>query len=183
MVVTLFTVATFLGILAMLAILADLFIVALAAVGGSDGRRSLREAIGPHALWGATLVAGTAMAGSLYFSEVARLEPCALCWYQRIAMYPLVVLLGLAAARRDGGIRPYVLALAGIGALVSTYHVAVQRLPGLPSGSCSLTAPCSAIQVEVFGFITIPVLALVAFLTIIVLVGLAGGTDTEERTT
>jgi disulfide bond formation protein DsbB len=168
---TLVTVATFLGLLAILAVVGDVLLI---------GSRAARDAVRPVALWTATAVAATATAGSLYLSEVARLEPCVLCWYQRIAMYPLVLLLGMAAVRRDASIRPYVLALAAIGALISTYHVAVQRLPGLPSGSCSLAAPCSAIQVEVFGFITIPVLALVAFLTVIVLVGLAGRTDPEE---
>ena len=166
---TLVTVATFLGLLAILAVLADALLVL---------SRAARDTVRPHGLWVATVVAAIATAGSLYLSEVARLEPCALCWYQRIAMYPLVLLLGMAAVRRDAAIRPYVLALAGIGAVISAYHVAVQRLPGLPSGSCSVSAPCSAIQVEVLGFVTIPVLALVAFATIFVLASL-GRTDPE----
>lgn len=170
---TLVTVATFLGILAIVAVAgAALLVVSSAA----------REAVRPYALGTAAVVAATATAGSLYFSEVARLEPCALCWYQRIAMYPLVILLAMAATRREATIRPYVLALAGIGAAISAYHIAVQRLPGLPSGSCSLTTPCSAIQVEVLGFVTIPVLALAAFIGIIALTATAGGTDAEERT-
>ena len=170
---SLVTVATFLGILAILAILGDALLVL---------SRAARELIRPNALGLAAVVAATATAGSLYFSEVARLEPCALCWSQRIAMYPLVILLGLAAFRGERLVRPYVLALAGIGAAISAYHIAVQRLPGLPSGSCSLTVPCSAIQVEVLGVITIPVLALIAFLSIIVLMAVAGGTDAQEHT-
>ena len=77
------------------------------------------------------------MAGSLYFSEVAGLVPCVLCWYQRIAMYPLAILLTLAAVRGDQSFRPYAATLAAIGALIAAYHVALQRIPGLPSGSCS----------------------------------------------
>jgi disulfide bond formation protein DsbB len=58
--------------------------------------------------------------------------------------------------------------LAGIGALIAAYHVALQRLPGLPSGTCSLDVPCSAIYVERFGFVTIPVMALIGFAAIVV---------------
>ena len=91
--VSLFTVATFLAILAVLAAVADVVLVAIAAVVGAGPRRALRDAIGPYAIWMAAVVALTAMAGSLYFSEVAHLEPCVLCWYQRIAMYALAVIL------------------------------------------------------------------------------------------
>jgi disulfide bond formation protein DsbB len=103
------------------------------------------------------------MLGSLYLSEVAGFIPCVLCWYQRIAMYPLVVLLGIAAVRGDLAIRRYAVAIAGIGSALSIWHIAVQRLPGVPSGSCSLTAPCDLIYIERFGFITIPVMALAGF--------------------
>jgi disulfide bond formation protein DsbB len=179
--VSLFTVATFLAILAVLAAMADLVLIAVATVVGGPARRALRDAIGPYAVWMAALVAATAMAGSLYFSEVGHLEPCVLCWYQRIAMYALAVILVVAAIRRDVGVRPYVVALAGIGGALSAYHILVQRLPGLPSGSCSLTAPCSAIQVEVFGVITIPVLALIGFISILTLMTVAVGRTQAEQ--
>jgi disulfide bond formation protein DsbB len=87
-------------------------------------------------------------------------------------MYPLVLLLGIAAVRGDAGVRRYAVPLAAIGGLVSAYHVAVQRLPGLPSGSCSLDVPCTAIYVERFGFVTIPVMALVGFISIIAILTL-----------
>jgi disulfide bond formation protein DsbB len=173
--VSLFTVATFLAILAVLAAVADVVLVAIAAVVGAGPRRALRDAIGPYAIWMAAAVALTAMAGSLYFSEVAHLEPCVLCWYQRIAMYALAIILVVAAVLRDARVRPYAATLAGIGACISAYHILVQRLPGLPSGSCSVTAPCSAIQVEVFGVITIPVLALIGFLSVLALVTVVVG--------
>ena len=159
-------VTTFLAILTLIAALGVLAVIVLAAL-----RRVawVRPMFGPSALWLAFAVALTATAGSLYLSEVAGFIPCTLCWYQRIAMYPLVVVLGIAAWRRDWGIRRYVAPLAGIGAVIAGYHAALQRLPGLPSGACSVDAPCSAIYVERFGFVTIPVMALVAFLTILVL--------------
>jgi disulfide bond formation protein DsbB len=168
-------VTTFLAILTLIAALGVVGVVVLAALGQLPRVRAL---FGPAALWLAFAVAATATAGSLYLSEVAGFIPCTLCWYQRIAMYPLVILLGIAAWRGDSGIRRYVVPVAAIGAVIAAYHVTVQRLPGLPSGACSLDVPCSAIYVERFGFVTIPVMALVAFLAILaLLVGLVQGGD------
>ena len=157
-------VATFLALLALTALAGLVLIIVLAVMGRLE---PIRSALGPGALWLAFAVALTATVGSLYFSEVAGLEPCTLCWYQRIAMYPLAVILGVAAWRGDWGVRRYAAPLAAIGAVVATYHVALQRLPGLPSTGCSLTAPCSAIDLERFGFVTIPFMALVAFAAIL----------------
>lgn len=177
---SLVAVATFLALLGAVAVVADLILLAGTMLMGREARAALRDLVSPYALPLAAVVAAVATTGSLYFSEVAHLEPCVLCWYQRIAMYPLVLLLGIAAVRRDTAVRPYVLALAGIGAVLSAYHIAVQRLPGVPSTSCSITAPCSALQVEVLGFVTIPVLALMAFGTILVLVGLLDAGPHQE---
>ena len=159
-------VTTFLTLLALFAAASVVLIVVLAAIGWLDG---VRELLGAVTLWLAFAVAATATAGSLYLSEVAGFVPCTLCWYQRIAMYPLVILLGIAAWRRDVGVRRYVVPLAGVGAVIAAYHVALQRLPGLPAGACSLDAPCTAIFVERFGFVTIPVMALIGFVAILTL--------------
>ena len=174
-------VATFLAVLALVA-LAGVVVVLVAAVIGR--LEPIRRAVGPAGLWLAFAVALTATAGSLFFSEVAHLVPCTLCWYQRIAMYPLALILGIAAWRGDCGIRRYVAPLAAIGAAVATYHVILQRVPGLPSAGCSLTAPCSAIDLERFGFVTIPVMALIGFIAILtVLFALApDGTPPAETT-
>ena len=95
-------------------------------------------------LWIAFLVAATSTAGSLYFSEVADFVPCHLCWYQRIAMYPLSLLLVIAAARRDRAVRWYVGPLAGVGALISTYHYLVEWFPSLEGSSvCAVSVPCT----------------------------------------
>ena len=178
-------VSNFLAILVLVAGIGSLAALGLrVGASASDGAASLlnrlRGVVGPYALWLAWLVAATAMAGSLYFSEVAGLTPCALCWYQRIAMYPLAIILLVAAVRRDWAVRPYATVLAGIGALVAAYHVLLQRIPGLPSGSCSLEAPCSAIDLERFGFITIPVMALVGFLTILTVLWVLGDRGDNE---
>jgi len=128
----------------------------------------LRRDLADNALALAGLVAVGATVGSLYFSEVKNFAPCELCWFQRIAMYPLAVVLPLAALRRDDGIRPYAIALAGIGAVISIYHIQLQLFPG-QSSSCDAAAPCSAKWLDVFGFVSIPWLALGSFVLIILL--------------
>lgn len=170
-------VTTFLALLVLVSAIGAIGLVLLAVAGrGSEAAASLldgiRASIGPAGLWLAFVVALTATLGSLYLSEVVGFIPCTLCWYQRIAMYPLVLLLGIAAVRTDTGIRRYAVPLAVIGGLIAAFHVALQRLPGLPSGSCSLDVPCSAIYVERFGFVTIPVMALVGFVSIAVILTL-----------
>jgi disulfide bond formation protein DsbB len=173
--------------LALLAIVAQLSIgVALVVVVGrrwvpalDRAARSLGAAVGPHALLIAAAVAAISMAGSLYFSEEAHFLPCKLCWYQRIAMYPLVPVLGIAAWRRDPAVRWYALPVAVIGAGISTYHVLLERFPSLETGACDPNNPCSLIWVERFGYLTIPTMALSAFGLIGVLL-LAARTPTEE---
>lgn len=112
-------------------------------------------------------------AGSLYFSEIADYVPCTYCWYQRIAMYPMAVIVPLAIALRDRSILRYSLALGGIGLAISMYHIQLQLFPDQSSNSCALTSPCTAKWVEAFGFMTIPQMAGAAF-AIIVLVSIVG---------
>src|SRR5206468_2126378 len=102
-------------------------------------------------------VAALAMAGSLYFSEVLHLPPCRLCWYQRIAMYPLVVTLGVAAVRRDlSGARRFVIPPALIGAAIAAYHYQLERFPLQPTFSCGAETPCNVTLFLRFGFVSIP---------------------------
>ncbi|MFM7060358.1 MAG: disulfide bond formation protein B [Actinomycetes bacterium] len=117
-------------------------------------------AIGPEARRLACAVAAVATAGSLYYSEIEGFAPCRLCWYQRICMYPLVVILGVGAWKRDPFTRltalPFV--LAGLG--VSTWHFLIERFPTLESNSCGLEVKCSAPYFTEFGFITLAVMCL-----------------------
>ena len=166
-------VTTFLALLALAAAAGALGLLLWAAAARfadrpADALHSARVGLRPLVLWLAFVVALVSTLGSLYLSEVARFVPCTLCWYQRIAMYPLALLLGIAALRGDVAVRRYVVPLAVIGALIAAYHVALQRLPGLPSGTCSLDVPCSAVYVERFGFVAIPVMALIGFVAIVV---------------
>lgn len=175
--------------LALLAIVAQVSVVvavaALVAARFSPTAREagerLRDAIAPNALLLALAVAAISMAGSLYFSEGAHFLPCKLCWYQRIAMYPLVPVLSVALATRDTTVRRYGLPLAIIGAAISTYHVLLERFPSLETGACDPNNPCSLIWVERFGYITIPTMALSAFALIAVLL-LTVRPDRDEET-
>lgn len=116
----------------------------------------------------AFLVALGSVAGSLFFSEIAQYEPCRLCWYQRIFMYPQVVLLGLALWRREKNIVPYSLALAVMGALIAAYHNYIQfttdAFKPCPVGGL---VSCVEKYFTEFGYITIPVMALTGFLLMI----------------
>ncbi|HEX5947530.1 MAG TPA: disulfide bond formation protein B [Acidimicrobiales bacterium] len=131
--------------------------------------RQVIAAVGPVALLLAATVAVVATLGSLYYSEIADFPPCRLCWYQRIGMYPLAVVLPIAAWRRDRQVRWYALPLAVVGGAVSIYHLVIERFPSLESGACEITNPCSIIWVERFGYLTIPAMALSGFALIAVL--------------
>ncbi|MGG5252691.1 disulfide oxidoreductase [Neobacillus sp. SM06] len=110
------------------------------------------------------LVALISTLGSLYFIEVLHYAPCTLCWYQRILMYPLAVILGIAFYRNDWKIYIYALPLSILGIIVSGYHTALQKIPYLQQfEKCQTGIPCSKDYLNWFGFITIPMMAFVAF--------------------
>ena len=118
----------------------------------------------------AWIVATVTTLGSLYYSEHAGFVPCELCWYQRIVMYPLVIVLGVAALRRDRAVWITALVFVVIGAPLSLYHWLVERVPAFEeSSSCSAITPCSAPWFEKLGFVTLAWMAMSAFLLIGVL--------------
>jgi disulfide bond formation protein DsbB len=115
------------------------------------------------ACWG---VATASMLGALFFSEVMELPPCVLCWYQRIFMFPLVLILPFGLFPFDGKVVRYALPLALSGWLVSVFHVllVVGVIP--PSiRPCAQGVPCSDVQIQWLGFINIPLLSFLAFST------------------
>jgi disulfide bond formation protein DsbB len=127
--------------------------------------------IAPYAYQIGLVQVTAAMLGSLYFSDIAGYPPCVLCWYQRIAMYPLVVIFAIGIIRNDKNAWYYAVPIAFIGWLISIYHnlLYFQILPESIK-PCQGGVSCTSKYVEWFGFITIPFLAFVAFS--IVLVGL-----------
>ena len=171
-------VTTFLALLAVLAlavVVASLAGWVLGRVRGElpPGLRTVRDGAGELALWGAFAVALTSTLGSLYLSEVAHFPPCELCWYQRIAMYPLTVVLGVAAVRRDVSVKWYVVPLALVGAGISTYHYLLERFPDSVASGCDVEVPCTVVWVWKFHFLSIPGMAWIGFAAIITLVLLA----------
>jgi disulfide bond formation protein DsbB len=114
----------------------------------------------------AFLVSLVAIAGSLFYSSYAGYTPCVLCWYQRIFMYPEVLILGLALYRKENHIVDYSLALAVAGLVISIYHNYIY-FKGLHSTVCTTAESCITPYVSEFGYITIPMMALTAFLLII----------------
>lgn len=110
----------------------------------------------------ATVIALVATGGSLYLSEVMGLHPCPLCWYQRVLMYPLAVVFGVAAYEGRGEVYRTVLPLTLSGVAVAGYH---SWLQATSDGTCSFGGGCAAVQyrLEPLG-LTVPNLALVAFL-------------------
>ncbi|WCO66859.1 disulfide bond formation protein B [Iamia majanohamensis] len=163
-------------VFAVLAIAGSVLVVAL-LVGAAlpSTRGPLRDRMAGQGLPLAWLVATVATLGSLYLSEVAHFPPCRLCWYQRIAMYPLVVVLGVGWFVRDRSPRITGLVLAGLGLAVNLWHVAVEIRPTLEGGSCDPTNPCSLRWVEQLGFWTIPRMAGVAFALVITALALDRG--------
>jgi disulfide bond formation protein DsbB len=149
-----------------LVVLAGLLVLVLAGPlewsGGVAPLSWIADRIYGVELWGAFALAAIAMGGSLYFSEVADYVPCTLCWYQRIAMYPLVVLFGIAAVRRDRGMALYGLVISLIGAVIALYHLQLTWFPEQAS-LCKQGALCEVQWFKIWGFSTIPYLALVAF--------------------
>ncbi len=134
-----------------------------AALGAPRAWQAVADAVGPSALLLAWLVALASTLGSLYYSEVVGLVPCVLCWYQRIAMYPLVVVLGIAALRGDPGVRRYALPLAVIGAATALGHYALEWAPVQQSALCAAEAPCGVPSFRELGFVSIPFMALSGF--------------------
>jgi len=121
-------------------------------------------------LYIALLAAWIAMLGSLYFSEVAHYVPCTLCWYQRILMYPLALILAIGLLRRDENTPFLVLPFSVLGIGVSTYHVLLEKTDWFSgAATCQVGVPCTVIWINWFGFLTIPFLALIAFLIITVM--------------
>ena len=119
-------------------------------------------------VYAAWLTACIATLSSLFLGEVMGLPICTLCWYQRIALYPIVALLPAAILLRDRNLNFYVMPILLAGLVVAAYHnLLYYRLIPVPLTPCATDVPCTARQLELFGFVTIPMMSLVAFLLIL----------------
>jgi disulfide bond formation protein DsbB len=165
------TVQLFVGLLTITAAFGAIAVVVLRvlAAAGNDGAARLGSSISDSGVWLAWIVAMGATVGSLYFSEVANFNPCRFCWFQRIAMYPLSVILLVGALRKDPNVRWYAAPLAIIGVVISGWHSLIEWRPSLDNGECEFQGPsCTFVWFREFGF-SLANMALIGFLTILIL--------------
>lgn len=148
----------------------------VAARQPDGGAPTWLDAVADVALWASWLVATVTMLGSLYYSQVAHFDPCELCWATRICVYPLSLILLVAAVGKDRKVWRYVLPLTLVGIAISTYQTQLQAFPE-QKGFCSLTNPCSTRYVWEFGFISLPFMALSCFAFITTMMFLARRAD------
>lgn len=118
-------------------------------------------------IYAAWVIALLATVGSLFASEVMQLPPCVLCWYQRIAMFPLVFIIGAGILMSDRRVKFYALPICLSGLAVAVYHNLLYY--GLIPESltpCTQGVSCTSVQIEWLGFITIPLMSLMTFVII-----------------
>lgn len=147
---------------------ATLLIGAVVLTAGAVLRPAGRVVIAETGLLLASLVAVGSTLGSLYFSERSGFDPCELCWYQRIAMYPKAVILPLAAWRGDRSVLRYTMPLSAIGLVIALYHVQLQLFPD-QSSFCEVANPCTGRWIRAFDIVTIPQMAAMGFLLLLLL--------------
>jgi disulfide bond formation protein DsbB len=176
---------------AVLALIADAMVLLtliffLVSRGSSSARErwgSFRSAVTPFAVQMAWIIAVLATFGSLFLQYEENLQPCDFCWFQRICMYPLSLLLGIAAFRGEiGTAKRYLLGLSGVGSVLAIYHYQLEHVPHEAS-VCGGAVPCNVAVINIFGFISVPFLSMAAFLLISTLLLLArsGSEDYEDE--
>lgn len=147
-------------------ILIVVLVVALVVSRVQKKQNILTEMINDNALWLAFAVALASTLGSLFYSDILGYEPCKLCWFQRILIYPQVILLGMAAWKKDNNIIDYVIVLSVLGIVLSSFQYYQQMVDPslLACGAGDATASCSKKFVFDYGYITIPIMALTSFI-------------------
>lgn len=118
----------------------------------------------PYLAW---IVALLATLGSLFFSEIMHLPACVLCWYQRIFMYPLALIIPIALIRKDKNLPFFVIPMVVIGSIIAVFHnLLYYKIIPESEGLCVSGISCTTKYFEWFGFVTIPLLSLLSFLLI-----------------
>jgi disulfide bond formation protein DsbB len=157
----------------------------LALVGLRAPLNGIRRLLWGWELWAGFVVASIATGGSLFFSQIANFPPCELCWFQRICMYPLSYLLLVFAWRGYNQIARYLIVFPVFGAGVAIYQILIETNVIKEPQACFASAPggCGVKWVNEFGYITIPRLALTAFLLLIGFLVLASTGVADEAAT
>jgi len=175
-----------LGVVGQVLIALGLLVGLLALVGVRGPLDFVRNLLWGYELWGAFVVAAVATGGSLFYSQVAGFVPCEFCWFQRVLMYPLSILTLLIAVRGDNRAARYLLPLPIVGAGTSIYHMLIEYGVIKEPGACTLTGGgCTTNWIinHDLGYLTIPTLALTAFLLLIGFLVLASTGEAEVPAT
>lgn len=144
-----------------------LFIILVTPLRRYDGPKRLVEFIGERAIFLSFLVALAATGGSLFYSDIANFEPCLLCWWQRIFLYPQAILLFVAFLKKDRLMRLHAVILSAIGVLIATYHTFLQ-FGGESILPCSASGvSCEHVYFVAYNYVTIPTMSLTAFALIL----------------
>jgi len=133
--------------------------------------RNLKKTLEKNALFLSFLIGLTATLGSLYLSEVRAFTPCKLCWFQRIFMYPIPIILGVSLFKKARDVALYVIPLSLIGSLIAIYHYYLQINPDplVPCTTVGFSVSCNETFFTYFGYITIPWMSFSAFILIFLL--------------
>jgi disulfide bond formation protein DsbB len=176
-----------LGVVGQVLVVIGIVVGLLALVGVRGPLDAIRNLLWGYELWGAFVVAAVATGGSLFYSEVAHFVPCEFCWFQRVLMYPLSILTLLIAVRGDNRAARYLIPLPVVGAGTSIYHILIERNVIKEPKQCSINVPggCGInwLSAHSFGYLTIPELALTAFLLLIGFLVLASAGESEAPAT
>lgn len=165
-------------ILSLLTVLSDVFIILLIVwlltkkFGKSPTFADrIVEFLGNHAIPFSMIIASASVLSSLFYSEIAGFAPCVLCWWQRIFLYPQVPLFGLALWKKDNNVASYGVLLSAIGGALASYHSYIQfgGSPLIPCSASGISVSCAQRYFLEFGYVTIPTMALTAFIAIILL--------------
>lgn len=178
-----------LGVVGQVIVGLGLVVGLLALLGLRAPLDRIRSLLWGFELWGAFVVASIATGGSLFYSQVAGFTPCEFCWFQRVLMYPLSILTLFLAVRGDNRAARYLIPLPAVGAGTSIYHMLIERGVIAQPNECTINGPGCAVNwiaTHSFGYLTIPTLALTAFLLLIGFLVLAStgedGTEDEVAT-
>jgi disulfide bond formation protein DsbB len=176
-----------LGVVGQVLVVLGIVVGVLALVGVRGPLDAIRNLLWGYELWGAFVVAAIATGGSLFYSQVVGYIPCEFCWFQRMLMYPLSILTLLIAARGDNRAARYLLPLPIVGVGTSIYHILIERGVVEEPHACSIVfqGGCGTNWIEShgFGYLTIPELALTAFLLLIGFLVLASTGESEVPAT
>jgi disulfide bond formation protein DsbB len=176
-----------LGVVGQVLVLLGVVVGLLALFGIRGPLEAIRNLLWGYELWGAFVVAAVATGGSLFYSQVAHFVPCEFCWFQRMLMYPLSILTLLIAVRGDNRAARYLIPLPVVGAGTSIYHILIERNVIKEPKQCSINVPggCGInwITNHSFRYLTIPELALTAFLLLIGFLVLASTGESEAPAT